>query len=336
MSKVTYYISAYAIAVKHGFQGTEEEWLNSLQGRNGQDGTVTWEELTPEQRAELVGPPGPEGPEGRPGADAEVTEESIRRALGFRPANETAILTAAPANLLDNSNFLHPVNLHGQTRYSAAGYTINRWFSKNTFPVEIVTEGISVTESIHQYVRHAKKDTRYTLAAKDSSGNLHLICEKPEDNVFHDDMEIGWTEANGVSVRVSNRTYQWSAMYEGEYTADTLPEYRPKGYGTEVNNCKQVGDEGTGTAETLDWVNVAVQPGSFAEDGTYEDFPFKASIPLNGAKESMAPEVVLPVTDIQFAPVCESYEGGVSVWADEVPKEAVTLPRITMRRVNGA
>lgn len=28
-------ISAYAIAVKHGFEGTEEEWLESLRGEDG-------------------------------------------------------------------------------------------------------------------------------------------------------------------------------------------------------------------------------------------------------------------------------------------------------------
>ena len=29
-----YYVTAYAIAVKHGFEGTEEEWLASLQGKD--------------------------------------------------------------------------------------------------------------------------------------------------------------------------------------------------------------------------------------------------------------------------------------------------------------
>ena len=29
------YISAYAIAVKHGFPGTEEQWLLSLKGEKG-------------------------------------------------------------------------------------------------------------------------------------------------------------------------------------------------------------------------------------------------------------------------------------------------------------
>ena len=31
-------ISAYEIAVKNGFQGTEEQWLESLHGDNGNDG----------------------------------------------------------------------------------------------------------------------------------------------------------------------------------------------------------------------------------------------------------------------------------------------------------
>ena len=30
--------SAYQIAVEHGFEGTESEWLNSLKGANGEDG----------------------------------------------------------------------------------------------------------------------------------------------------------------------------------------------------------------------------------------------------------------------------------------------------------
>ena len=31
-------LSAYEIAVEHGFQGTEEEWLESLRGQDGKDG----------------------------------------------------------------------------------------------------------------------------------------------------------------------------------------------------------------------------------------------------------------------------------------------------------
>ena len=36
--KMRYYLSAYGIARKHGFAGTEEEWLKSLKGQQGQAG----------------------------------------------------------------------------------------------------------------------------------------------------------------------------------------------------------------------------------------------------------------------------------------------------------
>ena len=44
--------SAYAIAVSHGFKGTEQEWLDSLRGPQGPEGV-----------------PGPPGPPGAPGKD---------------------------------------------------------------------------------------------------------------------------------------------------------------------------------------------------------------------------------------------------------------------------
>lgn len=53
MARPPYYLTAYALAVKHGFKGTEEEWLESLHGAGGARG--------PE------GPQGPQGPQGTPG-----------------------------------------------------------------------------------------------------------------------------------------------------------------------------------------------------------------------------------------------------------------------------
>ena len=39
-----YYITAYGIAVKHGFQGTEEEWLKSLKGNGGEPIVIRYDE----------------------------------------------------------------------------------------------------------------------------------------------------------------------------------------------------------------------------------------------------------------------------------------------------
>lgn len=66
--------SAYEVALQNGYVGTEEEWIASLHGK---DGTVGFEELTPEQIEMLKGPEGPQGPigpEGPPGPTYTITQ----------------------------------------------------------------------------------------------------------------------------------------------------------------------------------------------------------------------------------------------------------------------
>ena len=60
--------SAYAIAVAHGFRGTEQEWLDSLKGLQGPQGEpglkgdpFRYEDFTPEQLEALKGPKGEDG-----------------------------------------------------------------------------------------------------------------------------------------------------------------------------------------------------------------------------------------------------------------------------------
>ena len=55
------YVSAYGTAVLRGFSGSVDEWLASLKGTKGDPGDVEFDELTPEQKAELKGDPGDDG-----------------------------------------------------------------------------------------------------------------------------------------------------------------------------------------------------------------------------------------------------------------------------------
>ena len=57
-------LSAYDLAVEAGFEGSLEEWLDSLRGVNGKDGAPGQDGKDGEQ-----GPEGPRGPEGAPGLD---------------------------------------------------------------------------------------------------------------------------------------------------------------------------------------------------------------------------------------------------------------------------
>lgn len=88
-------------------------------------------------------------------------------------------------------------------------------------------------------------------------------------------------------------------------------------------------------AVKLTFTNTTVEAASFAADETYGDFPYRAAVPLMGAAEAMTPEVVFGVTDAMsgtFAPVAESYAGGVYIYAAELPSAAVTIPTIILWR----
>lgn len=72
--------SAYAIAVSHGFKGTEQEWLDSLRGPQGPEG----EPGTPGQRGAdgERGPQGIPGPKGEPFKYSDFTAEQLQALRG--------------------------------------------------------------------------------------------------------------------------------------------------------------------------------------------------------------------------------------------------------------
>lgn len=81
----------------------------------------------------------------------------------------------------------------------------------------------------------------------------------------------------------------------------------------------------------LMFTNVQVSVSAWASDGTYTDYPYKASVALNDVTASMFPDVVLDIEELSsgnFAPVCETYLGGIYVFAKEIPSDAITIPSI--------
>lgn len=103
---------------------------------------------------------------------------------------------------------------------------------------------------------------------------------------------------------------------------------------------KELADLEAGTAvemKKLQFSNVTVPKGAFVSNTTYQDFPYRASIALSGAIKSMIPEVVLSVDDAlsgNYAPVAESYNGGVYLYAGSPPDADITIPTIVLWRGN--
>ena len=81
----------------------------------------------------------------------------------------------------------------------------------------------------------------------------------------------------------------------------------------------------------LAFANTVVAVSAWAEDSTYEDYPYRAAVTLSGVTVTMIPEVVFglaAMSDNSFAPVAECYNGGVYIYAADVPESAITIPTI--------
>ena len=82
---------------------------------------------------------------------------------------------------------------------------------------------------------------------------------------------------------------------------------------------------------TLAFTDVSVPSSAWQEDETYGNYPFRAAVTLEGVTEDFAPSVSFAPEDVLeniFAPVAESYDGGIYIYACESPAETVTIPAI--------
>ena len=86
-------------------------------------------------------------------------------------------------------------------------------------------------------------------------------------------------------------------------------------------------------AATIISSNLTVPTSSWSNDTTYEDFPFRAAVAITGCTASHRPDVTYSVADAtsaNFAPVAESYAGGIYIYAAEKPTATITIPTVIL------
>ena len=82
--------------------------------------------------------------------------------------------------------------------------------------------------------------------------------------------------------------------------------------------------------------SVPVATSAWASDTTYTDYPYRASIVIDGCTANHIPEVTFALSDAtsgNFAPITETYDGRVYIYAIEQPSEAMTIPTIKLTKV---
>ena len=163
-----------------------------------------------------------------------------------------------PRNLLDNSDFRNPVNQREKTKYTGGGYTIDRWIlGISAVVVNILDDGIEVTggDSTYNapYIQKVPENLTgktVTLAVCDSDGVIETVTgtvqtDSPcSTNTTYGSIAFYHASSDGtlwVQINIKyggSKIFRWAALYEGAYTADTLPPYVPKGYAAELAECR--------------------------------------------------------------------------------------------------
>lgn len=164
---------------------------------------------------------------------------------------------AAPRNLLDNSDFRNPVNQRGQTSYTSdpRTYTIDRWVLGSYGTMVVNNENITLISNSDVTFCDFEQNFEnfdsmngkiYTIAGKTSEGlfvNSFVMGNVPDGiSLISEKLTLFSISSRHVLFRPINNTtlsFEWVALYEGEYTAETLPEYQPKGYSAELRECKR-------------------------------------------------------------------------------------------------
>ena len=81
--------------------------------------------------------------------------------------------------------------------------------------------------------------------------------------------------------------------------------------------------------------NKTIATSAWASDTTYTEYPYRASVALPPITALSFVEIVFSPADAtsgNFAPVCDTYNGGIYVYAKAVPDAAITIPTIIVWR----
>lgn len=174
-------------------------------------------------------------------------------------------------NLLDNSDFVHPIAQAGVNgAHGTTGYAVDRWNRTSGATVSLVSNGLKVVSDksnwvagIQQKVEAKRFADVMTFAVRGvfpvacrlfvyiGSGTTNFGTAYFQGDAAERTLVLKLTKPDSltgdevVNVYISPDTgstgtaavVRWAALYEGEYTAETVPPYVPKGYAAELAEC---------------------------------------------------------------------------------------------------
>lgn len=127
---------------------------------------------------------------------------------------------ASPVNLLDNSDFRYPVAQAGiGGNHGTQAYAADRWILTSGSVSHQAGVGLTLNGTITQKLEHSPTGTVCAFVGR-ASGQASISYS-----------------AGAVTITSSGGVIAWAALYQGTYTEETLPAYRPKGHAAELAEC---------------------------------------------------------------------------------------------------
>ena len=127
-----------------------------------------------------------------------------------------------PRNLLDNPDFTNLVAQAGiGGNHGTVAYAADRWILDSGTVSYDAGVGLTLNGTISQKLE--------SQPAGQTSAFVGMVSG--EASISYADGAVTITSSGGV--------IKWAAIYEGSYTADTLPPYVPKGYAAELAECQR-------------------------------------------------------------------------------------------------
>lgn len=129
---------------------------------------------------------------------------------------------ASPSNLLDNSDFTNPVAQAGiGGSHGNQAYAVDRWILNSGTVSWQEGVGLTLNGTITQKLEHPPTGEVSAFVGMASG----------QASISYSDGTVTITSSGGVIA--------WAALYQGTYSADTVPDYRPKGYAVEFAECQR-------------------------------------------------------------------------------------------------
>ena len=149
--------------------------------------------------------------------DPKKDDEAARKAYVDKSARE-----AAPVNLLDNSDFTNPVAQAGVGgQHGTQAYALDRWILNSGSVSHQSGVGLTLNGTITQKLEHPPTGAVSAFVGMASG----------QANISYSGGTVTITSSGGVIA--------WAALYQGTYTEETLPAYRPKGRAAEELTCRR-------------------------------------------------------------------------------------------------